>query len=207
MGQTGKNVLFLFSAVKYSDETLSIIEPAIRARSPQQITFYHAYLDDPQVEEKSYRQSLAETLRHRYAGVKMDVVIACNPAALNFATEFRSSVFPDVPIVFVAVGELELAAQKSWPGVTGVVTASGFRPTIDLALYLQPDTQAIAIVAGATRWDRSQLAALHSELVRYQDKVKVIDIVGTPNYQLLAESRCAPSSDCGHVSGLSAIFG
>jgi PAS domain S-box-containing protein len=192
VGQTGKNVLFLFSAVKYSDETLSIIEPAIRARSPQQITFYHAYLDDPQVEEKSYRQSLAETLRHRYAGVKMDVVIACNPAALNFATEFRSSVFPDVPIVFVAVGELELATQKSWPGVTGVVTASGFRPTIDLALYLQPDTQAIAIVAGATRWDRSQLAALHSELVRYQDKVKVIDIVGTPNYQLLERVAALP---------------
>ncbi|MGZ5172474.1 MAG: hypothetical protein ACXWCY_34135, partial [Burkholderiales bacterium] len=129
VGQTGKNVLFLFSAIKYSDETLSVIEPAIRARYPQQITFYHAYLDDPQVEEKSYRQSLAETLRRRYAGVKMDVVIACNPAALNFATEFRSNVFPDVPIVFVGVGELELSAQKSWPGVTGVVTASGFRPT------------------------------------------------------------------------------
>ena len=192
VGQTGKNVLFLFSAVKYSDETLRVIEPAIRARYPQQITFYHAYVDDPQVEEKPYRQSLAETLRRRYAGVKIDVVIACNPAALNFATEFRSSVFPDVPIVFVAVGELELAAQKSWPGVTGVVTASGFRPTIDLALYLQPDTQVVAIVAGATRWDSSQLAALHSELVRYQDKVKVIDIVGTPNYQLLERVAALP---------------
>jgi hypothetical protein len=88
-----------------------------------------------------------------------------------------------------------------------VVTASGFRPTIDLALYLQPDTQAIAIVAGATRWDRSQLEALHSELVRYQDKVKVIDIVGTPNYQLLQRVAALPPSNCGHVSGLSAIFG
>jgi PAS domain S-box-containing protein len=192
VGQSGKNVLFLFSAIKYSDETLSVIEPAIRARYPQQITFYHAYLDDPQVEEKSYRQSLAETLRRRYAGVKMDVVIACNPAALNFATEFRSSVFPDVPIVFVGVGELELAAQKSWPGVTGVVTASGFRPTIDLALYLQPDTQVVAVVAGATRWDSSQLAALHSELLRYQDRVKEIDIVGTPNYQLLQRVAALP---------------
>ncbi len=192
VGQSGKNVLFLFSTIKYSDETLSVIEPAIRARYPQQITFYHAYLDDPQVEEKSYRQSLAETLRRRYAGVKMDVVIACNPAALDFATEFRSNVFPDVPIVFVGVGELELAAQKSWPGVTGVVTASGFRPTIDLALYLQPDTQTVAVVAGATRWDSSQLAAIHSELLRYQDRVKEIDIVGTPNYQLLQRVAALP---------------
>ena len=67
-----------------------------------------------------------------------------------------------------------------------------FGQTIDLALHLQPDTQAVAIVAGATRWDSSQLAALHSELVRYQDKVKVIDIVGTPNYQLLERVAALP---------------
>jgi PAS domain S-box-containing protein len=192
VGQSGKNVLFLFSSVKYSDETLSVIEPAIRARFPQQITFYHAYLDDPQVEEKSYRQIVVEALRHRYAGVKMDVVIACNPAALNFATEFRAKVFPGVPIVFVGVGELEMEGRKLWPGVTGAVTRSGFRQTIDLALHLQPDTQVVAIVAGATRWDSYQLAALHSELVRYQDKVKVIDIVGTPNYQLLQRVAALP---------------
>ena len=191
-GQSGKNVLLLFSSVKYSDETLSVIEPTIRARFPQQITFYHAYLDDPQVEEKSYRQILVEALRRRYAGVKMDVVIACNPAALNFATEFRAKVFPGVPIVFVGVGEIELEGRKLWPGVTGVVTRSGFRQTIDLALHLQPDTQMVAIIAGATRWDSYQLAALHSELVRYQDRVKEIDIVGTPNYQLLQRVAALP---------------
>ena len=43
---SGKNVLFLFSSVQYSDETLNVIEPLIRARFPQ-VTFYHAYLDDP----------------------------------------------------------------------------------------------------------------------------------------------------------------
>ena len=189
---SGKNVLFLFSAIKYSDETLSVIEPSMRARFPHQITFYHAYLDDPQVEGKSYRESLAETLRRRYAGVKMDVVIVCNPSALNFAREYRGKVFPDVPIVFVGVGEIEMEGQKVWLGVTGAVTPSGFRQTIDLALRLQPDTRVVAIVAGATRWDSFQLAGMHSELVRYQDKVKEIDIVGTPNYQLLQRVTALP---------------
>src|SRR6476659_4775057 len=112
-------------------------------------------------------------------------MIACNPAAIYFATEGGGKVFQDVPIVFVGVGDIEMDGRKVWPGVTGVVTPSGFRQTIDLALRLQPDTRAVAIVAGATRWDSSQLAGLHSELVRYQDKVKEIDVVGPPNQELL----------------------
>ena len=77
-----KNVLVLFSAVQYSQSTLELIEPAMRARVPGPITFDDAYLEDPQVEEKSYRASVSETLRRRYAKVKLNAVIACNPAAL-----------------------------------------------------------------------------------------------------------------------------
>jgi hypothetical protein len=67
-----KNVLVLFSAVQYSQSTLELIEPPMRARVPGPITFYDAYLEDPQVEEKSYRESVSETLRRRYAKVKLD---------------------------------------------------------------------------------------------------------------------------------------
>src|SRR5277367_3903926 len=73
-----KNVLVLFSSVKYREAFLDAVEPPIRARVPGPITFYDAYLDDPQVEQKSYRESMAETLRRRYVEVKMDVVIANN---------------------------------------------------------------------------------------------------------------------------------
>lgn len=191
-GQTnGKNVLFLFSAVKYSDETMSVIQPLMRAQVPQQITFYHAYLDDPQVEEKSYRESLAETLGRRYTGVKLDVVIACNPAAIRFATEYRDRIFPAVPIVFVAINKRELDSMLP-PGVTGVISRTGFRETIDLALRLQPDTKVVAVLAGATNWDRDQLAALQTELVHYRDKVREIDLVGVPNQEMFERIDSLP---------------
>ena len=186
-----KNVLFLFSSVKYSDETMSVIEPLMRAQVPQQVIFYHAYLDDPQVEEKSYRESLAETLTRRYAGVRLDVVIACNPAAIRFATEYRDSIFPAVPIVFVAINERELDAHLP-SGITGVTSRTGFRETIDLALRLQPDTKAVAVLAGATNWDRDQLSALQAELVHYRDQVKEIDLVGVPNQQMFEKIDALP---------------
>src|SRR5215831_5827770 len=191
-GQTnGKNVLFLFSSVKYSDETMGVIQPLVRAQVPQQVNFYHAYLDDPQVEEKSYRESLAETLTRRYAGVQLDLVIACNPAAIRFATEYRDGIFPAVPIVFLAINERELDAHLP-SGITGVTSRTGFRETIDLALRLQPDTKAVAVLAGATNWDRDQLSALQAELVHYRDQVKEIDLVGVPNQQMFEKIDALP---------------
>src|SRR5215467_6544672 len=80
-----RNVLVLFSAVQYSESFLDQFEPALRARVPEPINFYQAYLDDPHVEQEPYRQSQAETFRQRYSGIKLDLVIANNPAAFQFA--------------------------------------------------------------------------------------------------------------------------
>ena len=187
-----RNVLVLFSSVQYSLSFLDLIEPSMRARVPEPITFYDAYLEDPQVEEKSYRESVSETLRRRYAQVKLDVVIAINPAALHFAVEYRDKIFPGVPIVFAGVGAGDLENQKIWPGVTGVASPWGFRDTIDLMLRLQPDTTTVAVIAGETNWDKQFLAVAHSELLRHQDKVREIDIVGPPSHQLFERVAALP---------------
>jgi PAS domain S-box-containing protein len=181
-----KNVLFLLSTVKYSQEYLNVVEPEIRARFGAPITFYDAFLEDStQVEEESYRESIAETFRRRYGGMKVDVLVVANPQAFYFALEYRDRLFPGVPIVFISINKSDLEAQKNVSGLTGVVTPLGYRETIDLALRLQPDTKAVAVVAGITSWDSRQLGFLHSELDHYRDRVKVIDLVGPSNRQLL----------------------
>ena len=171
-----KNVLFVFSTVKFGGETSSAIEPSIRAHVPGPVNFYYVYLDDPQSKENPYWETVAESVRLKYAGVKMDVVIADVTPSLLFAVKYRDRIFPGVPIVFLAVNQRELERQKTWPGVTGVTNPLGFRETIDLLLRLQPDTKAIAVVAGLTDWDSYWLEILRSELARYQHKVKEIDL-------------------------------
>jgi signal transduction histidine kinase len=187
-----KNVLVLFSSIQTNQSFLDLIEPPMRARVRGPITFYDAFLEDPQVEEKSFRESMSETLRRRYAQVKLDVVIACNPAALHFAVEYRDKIFPGVPIVFVGVGAGDLKNQKIWPGVTGVASPWGFRETIELMLRLEPDTKTIAVVAGDTRWDEGFVAVAHSELLLHQDKVAEIDVVGPPDHQLYERVAALP---------------
>jgi PAS domain S-box-containing protein len=188
-----KNVLVLFSSIQSDRTLMDLVELPMRARVPGPVTFYDAFLEDPQVEEKSFRESMSETLRRRYAQVKLDVVIACNPAALHFAVEYRDKIFPGVPIVFVNVGAGDLVNQKIWPGVTGVASPWSFRETIDLMLRLEPDTKTIAVVAGDTRWDKGFVAVAHSELLHHQDKVAEIDVVGPPNHQLYERVAALPA--------------
>lgn len=84
-----------------------------------------------------------------------------------------------MPIIFIGVSRPEELRQG--PGITGVLSAMGFRETVDLALRLHPDTNAVAVVAGVTNWDVLQLAYLHSELLRYRERVMEIDVVGPPS--------------------------
>jgi PAS domain S-box-containing protein len=157
------------------------------------ITFYEAYIEEgPEVENDSYRQSVAAAFRRRYAGKHLDLVITDGPQALDFAEHYRDQIFPGVPIVFTAVSTAELDDNKRWPGSTGVADLPNIRETIDLALHLQPDIKAFAVISGLSEWDRFWLAAVHSELLRYQDKVKEIDLVGPPSAELLKRVAALP---------------
>lgn len=81
---TSKNVLVLFSGIGTDDKFLNLIEPVIRSRVREPITFYDAYLvhgHDEETEKLSLG-SEAETFRRTYAGVKLDVVIAISAPAM-----------------------------------------------------------------------------------------------------------------------------
>jgi PAS domain S-box-containing protein len=150
---------------------------------PGQINFYTASVENPRFDEKSYRESLAETLGRGYRGVKLDLVVAATYPVLQFTMQYRDQMFPGVPIVFTDVARQE--AQTTWPGITGVIIPNGLPETIDLALRLQPDTKAVAVVSGVSQWDKYWLSVAHSELVRHQDRVREIDIIGPAGSQVI----------------------
>lgn len=184
-----KNVLVIYGAFSTDHQYLDVFESLVRARVPGQVTFYVALMDTdtPGRDAKYYQESLAETLRRQYAEVKLDLIIAIFTPALRFAVQYRDKIFPGVPIVFTQITAGELDAQMVGPEVTGVTVPVDFRRTIDLALHLHPDTNAVAVI---TDW--WWLATAHSELLRYQDKVTEIDLVGPPNSQLLEKVAALP---------------
>ncbi len=183
--QNSKNVLVLYpySAPPSFDVLKSTMQAGIRG----QINFYTVSMSNRRFEDQDYQESLAETFRRGYGGMKLDLVIASTYPVLEFAVRYRDKMFPGVPIVFFDVYPNDFERQKIWPGVTGVVVPLGMRETIDLALRLQPDTTAIAVITGVSEWERDWLQLTHSELFRHRDKVKEIDIIGTPDHQILQQ--------------------
>ena len=177
-----KNVLILHNWATLP-QSWALMESTVRARVPGQINFYTASVENPQFEEEAYRESMAETLRRGYAGVKLDVVVAVTYPVLQFAMQYRDTIFPGVPIVFTDVPDQE--AQKLWPDITGVISPLGMRETIDLALHLHPDTNTVAIITGTTAWDKYWLSVAHAELLRHQDKVREIDLIAPEGPRIL----------------------
>ena len=184
-----KNVVVVYSALHREPQFLDLFETAIRARVPDQVNFYTAFIDYQRIEDKPYRESLAETFRHEYREVKPDVVIVVALQALEFTMQYRDRIFPGVPIVFTAVTASELEGEKMGLGVTGAESSVGLRETIDLALRLHPDTNAVAVIDnGRNFW----WTIAHSELVRDQDKVREIDILGLPSTGMLESVAALP---------------
>ena len=189
-----KNVLVLFTGDggEHKSEFLNTVESTVRARVPVPVNFFVSSLAYPISEERPYWGTLAETFRGQYSGVKLDVVIASGLPALQFAAEYREKLFPGVAIVFIAITDRELREQSKWPDVTGVTVPVCLRETIDLALHLHPDTKTVAIITGPSFSSNYWLAVAHAELLRYQDHISEIDILGPANHEMVDRIAALP---------------
>ena len=187
--QNEKRVLLLFSEYKQRDLFLEAFESSARAQVKGDIRFDEAYLEGPEHEEdKHYLEGEAEALYRRFDGVQLDLVVTVGPWATRFGTEYHEKMFPGVPVVFCAVSDWEFEGL-TWQNVTGVTDHVGLGETIDLALRLEPETEAVAVISP---FDPPWLAATHKELNRYQGRVREIDLVGPPGRQLFQKVVALP---------------
>ena len=110
--------------------------------------------------------------------------------SLEFAVQYASKIFPGVPIVFMSISTP--LPEKMWPGVTGVASPIGVPEIIDLALRLQPDTEAVAVITNVVGVDKDWLLAERAALFRHRDKVRGIDLIGPPSAELLQKVAALP---------------
>jgi len=188
-----KSVLVLQSFSGYSGDFVTQLKPELRARVASPVDFYVESLETQRFKQSGYLRNLAETIRTSYAGCKLDLVIVVNFPALEFAATYRERMFPGVPIVFMVVDANRIKGQRLWPNVTGVTATVDLQATIDLALRLQPGTNAIAVVSNvASEFEAYWLSAIQTELQRHRDRVHEIDLVALPTAQLLQRIAALP---------------
>jgi signal transduction histidine kinase/ABC-type uncharacterized transport system substrate-binding protein len=167
--------------------TNAAIRQVLLSRTDLAIDYYAEYLESDRLSGRAVA-ALIDTIKQKYSGQHIDLVIAAADSALQFVLTNRTELFPDAPIVFAGVTAPDASIRDSGAGITGVVNGQALRETVELALKLHPSTQQLYIVeaVGGTNPVRRQLTGLAARVeVKYINQPSV--------NQLLADIRAIPS--------------
>jgi signal transduction histidine kinase len=160
--------------------------------SSERIIIHNEYLDLSRPVDDDYWQQLATFLQRKYAGRKIDLVIAGLASALDFALEHRDQVFPGVPVVFCAVDQREVTARPLPPDVVGVPSTWDLAATLDVALRLHPNTRHVFVIAGGSPFDVQWAARARDAFRGYEDKLAFTYLTGLPLNDLVKETAQLP---------------
>jgi PAS domain S-box-containing protein len=123
------------------------IRTAFLARADLRVDYFAEYLEVDRFSWKQASLALRDSIRRKYQGRPIDLVIANTTPVFRFVLQERSELFPDAAIVFFGVGRPDPSVRSAGAGVTGLETDAGYRDTVALALKLHPETERIFVLA------------------------------------------------------------
>ena len=160
------------------------LRSVLSADDRSHITIYTESLDLNRFRGKDHEALLQRYLKEKYQGVPIGVVVAAGAATLELVLRWRSELWPEVPVVFAMVDEIDFGRLRLPDGVTGNIVKVPLADSIKAARTLVPDLQTVAFVGDA--WDGLTVYRnWKGEIPVATSGLKVIDLVG----QTMAEVR------------------
>ncbi|MEZ4528357.1 MAG: ABC transporter substrate binding protein [Desulfobacterales bacterium] len=125
------------------------IKSAFRDR---QIVFDVEFMDSKRFPDNANIEHFCNWLSYKLSLTgKYDAVMTADDNALLFVRDYRSVLFPGVPVVFFGVNDVDRAVSLSAdPNTTGVVEAVSMKETIGLMIALFPESRKIIAISDAT---------------------------------------------------------
>jgi len=157
----------------------------------QDIEYFPEYLEASRFPDQNTAVSFRNLLQAKYANRNVDVVVASADAPLRFLLEYRSQLFPNSPIVFVANDPPDADALASGAGMTGIHYKNAYRETVDLALRLHPGTQRVFVVSGTQQRDR-RFEKLVQQALSGFNKAELTYLTDLPLTELIAKTSSLP---------------
>jgi hypothetical protein len=165
-----------------------ILEQALRSAlqkgSPVPVDIYSEYLDGARTDTGGYENELVALLRRKYEGRKFDLIFTITEPALPILLKNRAELFPDVPIVFLAVDQREIAGRNLGPNVTGVWGEINFKPNLELALALHPGTKQVVVISGVSEWDEYWRTKAQEDFRAYESRLEFTYLTGLTSAEM-----------------------
>lgn len=144
----------------------AMMEQALRAEllkhSTNQIEFFAENLDAGRFSDAGHSLFFKEYLEKKYAGKNLDLVVAFMARDFELMGELSATVVSNLPVVFVAVNELEAPPELAGRRFAGIVQHFDIEGTIRLIFHLQPATRRLVVIGGVSTMDRIILARIEA---------------------------------------------
>ena len=164
------------------------LERALGQGLGDKLDYYAEYVDLVRFSDPGYQPMLRAFLRAKYEPRQLDLIIAVTDDVLAFVAPNRDDFFPGVPIVFHST-----AGAAAGPLTTAVKFSTDYRSTVEIALRLQPDTQRIVVVSGASAWDKSYEIAARQQFKEFEGRLAFTYLSGLPMPELLRQVASLPA--------------
>src|SRR6478735_5884883 len=97
------------------------LREGLHERVPEGITFYSESLQLSQFANPDYDALMRDFFVRKYAGKKLDLIVAVMEPSLDFILRHRDTLFAGVPIVFSGIDSSDFEGRTLPAGVTGVM--------------------------------------------------------------------------------------
>ncbi len=129
------------------------------------VEVFAEYMDAKRFHDEASLARVRDLLTGKYAGIRLDLLIATDNPAFTLATELRNAMFPGLPIVFAGLNGYSEAIRSAHQPVTGVAENEDILGTLEAAMAVFPAAgRAVIItdgdVSGIAHRQRAGTAAL-----------------------------------------------
>ena len=151
-----KKILMVFSESRDLPGN-AMMEQALRAEMNKDCTnrldFYVENLEFSRFSDENHARLFREFLQEKYEGEHLDLVVAFMGSDFNLTNELPDKVFAGIPVIFVAVSELDIPAALQQSDFSGIVQRYDISGTLSLIFRLQPETHRVVVVGGVSATD------------------------------------------------------
>lgn len=121
------------------------------------------FMDTKRFPEQANYEGFNGNLRYKLERLpKYDIVIVSDDDALNYVMSVKIELFPETPIVFLGINNVEQAAKYGKdPLVTGVVETLSLGDTIEMAYRLNPTAKRVVAITDSTSTGQGDLKSYY----------------------------------------------
>jgi len=192
----GKKQILLLNSYHHNftwnEEIFRGLNDVLRPRETG-IVLHLENMDTKRVEfNEHYAQQLRDVFKHKYHGIKLDLIFATDNNAFDFLRQYHSTLFPNIPVVFCGVNSFRPELIANHPLFTGVSESIDAKDTLWWALRLHPNTQSVYIINDHTVAGQAIAETINKQLKNLSPYIKVLHSDNLSFSELLAQVEAMP---------------